>query len=389
MSFIKRFFRPPKESFFLFGPRGTGKSTWLKRHYPDALWVDLLDLQQFRSYSAFPERLLDTLRLYPDKKTVIIDEVQKVPSLLSIVHSLIEAKQGYQFVLTGSSARKLKRAGVDLLAGRALLKHMHPFMGAELGASFSLADSLQYGLLPLVYEAPDREAVLKTYAALYLKEEVQNEGIVRNIEAFSRFLEIISFSHGQLINTTNIARECEISRKTVENYLSILDDLLLSFTLSVFTKRAQRSLTSHPKFYLFDAGVFRSLRTVGPLDAPQELDGAALEGIVAEHLRSWINLQPDTWQLAFWRTAQKHEVDFILYGPRGFWAIEVKNSTRVSPSDMKGLAAFKEDYPESQPFLLYRGDRLYYESGILCVPCEKFLRCLTPEIVPSALLSEK
>ena len=387
MAYIKRFFEPPVESFFLFGPRGTGKSTWLKHHYSEALWIDLLDLEQFRSYSAFPERLLDTLQLHPKKKTIIIDEVQKVPSLLSIVHAVIEEKRGYQFILTGSSARKLKRVGVDLLAGRALLKKMHPFMGAELGNEFSLSNSLQYGLIPLVVESKDPQAVLKTYAALYLKEEVQNEGIVRNVESFARFLEIISFSHGQLLNTTNISRECEISRKTVENYLTILEDLLLSLTLPVFTRRAQRALTSHPKFYLFDSGVFRSLRAIGPLDKPQELDGASLEGIVAEHLRSWIDHQHDTWQLSFWRTGQGAEVDFIVYGPRGFWAIEVKNSGRVSFGDTKGLVAFKKDYPESLPFLLYRGDRLFYENGILCVPCEEFLRKLTPKYLISDLLT--
>ena len=386
MAYIKRFFKPPKESFFLFGPRGTGKSTWLKHHYPEALWIDLLDLEQFRSYSAFPERLLDTLRLHTEKKTVIIDEVQKVPSLLSVVHAVIEEKREHQFILTGSSARKLKRVGVDLLAGRALLKKMHPFMGAELGGAFSLNESLQYGLIPLVVEATDTQAVLKTYAALYLKEEVQNEGIVRNVESFARFLEMISFSHGQLLNTTNIARECEISRKTVENYLSILEDLLLSFTLPVFTRRAQRALTSHPKFYLFDAGVFRSLRAIGPLDSPQQLEGASLEGLIAEHLRTWIDHQPDTWQLSFWRTSSGFEVDFIVYGPRGFWAIEVKSSERISFEDVKGLRAFKKDYPESQPFLLYRGDRLFYENGILCVPCEEFIRKLTSEALISDLL---
>lgn len=264
---------------------------------------------------------------------------------------------------------------------------MHPFMAGELGSSFSLVSSLQNGLVPLVVESTDPEAVLKTYAALYLKEEVQNEGIVRNIESFSRFLEIISFSHGQLLNITNIARECEISRKTVENYLTILDDLLLSFTLPVFTRRAQRKLTSHPKFYLFDAGVFRSLRLTGPLDLPQEIQGASLEGLVAEHLRSWIDHQNDTWQLSFWRTHLGAEVDFIVYGPRGFWAIEVKNSQRVSFSDTKGLIAFKRDYPESTPFLLYRGDQLLYENGILCVPCEQFLCNLKPETLISELLA--
>ena len=240
-SVIPRFFKAPKESFFMFGPRGTGKSTWLCTVMKNALWVDLLDPEEFRSYSARPERLRELVLGNRDKRIIVIDEIQKVPDLLSVVHMLIEKKQGWQFILTGSSSRKLKRTGVDLLAGRVLKLTLHPFMAAELGKKFNFGTSLKFGLLPLVVTALEPEKVLRTYSALYMREEVQMEGLVRNISGFSRFLEAVSFSHGAVLNISNVARECEIERKVVEGYINILEDLLLSFRLPVFTKRAKRA----------------------------------------------------------------------------------------------------------------------------------------------------
>lgn len=379
MYFIPRFFKAPKGSFFLFGPRGTGKSTWLKQHFSDAFWIDLLEPEQLRFYGAFPERLRETLELNPKAKVVVIDEVQKVPELLSLVHAVIEEKRGIQFVLTGSSARKLKRVGVDLLAGRAILKKMHPFFAAELGKEFDLEKALEFGLVPLIYQSERSEQELRTYAALYLKEEVQAEGLVRNVGDFARFMEVMSFSHGSVLNTSNISRECEVKRKTVDNYLQILEDLMLSFTLPVFNKRAQRALSSHSKFYFFDTGVFRSLRPMGPMDLKQEMQGPALEGLIAQHIRAWVDEQNGNWELAFWRTRSGLEVDFVIYGPNGFWAIEVKNGATVSPSDVRGLEAFREDYPESKQLLLYRGKKKAMQKGILCVPCEEFLLNVLPD----------
>jgi predicted AAA+ superfamily ATPase len=273
----------------------------------------------------------------------------------------------------------LKRTGANLLAGRALLKFMHPFLASELGNDFSLQKALEIGMLPLVWGSSNAKESLKTYAALYLKEEVQEEGLVRNLGDFARFLEIISFSHGCILNTTNIARECDIARKTVENYLGVLEDLLLSFTLPVFTKRAKRVLSSHPKFYFFDSGVFRSIRPQGPLDNTNELEGVALEGLVGQHLRAWISFQKDDHQLAFWRTKAGNEVDFIVYGPRVFLAIEVKHAKKIHPKDTNALEAFKEDYPECTPLLLYMGDKKLTQKNILCLPCEEFLKTLSPD----------
>lgn len=379
MKFIPRFFNPPQQSYFLFGPRGTGKSTWLKAEYPQALWIDLLNLDVLRFYLAAPERLRETADALSNDSVIVIDEVQKAPDILSEVHGLIEQKRGLKFVLTGSSARKLKRAGVDLLAGRALLKYMPPFFAGELGSHFSLKKALEVGMVPLVMLSDHPEETLKTYAGIYLKEEVYAESLVRKIEDFARFLEVISFSHANQINLSNIARECEISRKTIENYLQILQDLLLAFLIPVFSQRAQRALSHHPKLYIFDAGVFRSLRPQSLKDQGVELQGAALEGLVAQHIKAWMNSQIGNYQLSFWRTRSGLEVDFIALGPEGFWAIEVKNSPRVHAQDLRSLEEFKKDYPECTPLLLFRGEHRLIKKGILCIPCEEFLLQIHPD----------
>jgi predicted AAA+ superfamily ATPase len=375
---VRRFFRAPATHFFLFGPRGTGKSTWLREAYPEALWVDLLRPEVQRRLAARPERLRELVAGNPGKAVVVIDEVQKAPVLLDVVHDLIERRAVPLFVLTGSSARKLKREGVDLLAGRALVRSLHPFMAAELGDRFDLGSALTRGLVPLVWASPEPEEALKAYAGLYLREEVQMEGLVRRFEGFARFLEAVSFSHGAVLNVSEVARECQVSRKTVEGFLAILADLLLAFQVPVFTKRAQRNLTAHPKLFLFDAGVFGSLRPGGPLDRPEEIAGAALEGLVAQHLRAWIDYSGEDYSLSFWRTKAGSEVDFVVYGRQGFWALEVKHSATVRPADLRGLKAFRADYPEAGLRLLYRGDEALEVEGIRCLPCDAFLRALMP-----------
>jgi len=374
---ISRFFVPAKQSYFLFGPRGTGKSTWLHAHYSDGHFIDLLDPSELRLYQARPERLEDVVR-GSSAKTIIIDEIQKAPDLLSVVHRLIEQKQGWQFVLTGSSTRKLKRVGVDLLAGRATVRHMHPFMAAELGHAFSLEEALRVGLVPLVIESEDILDTLSAYVGIYLNEEVKAEGLVRSIGDFARFLEVVSFSHGSIINVSNIARECAVSRKLIEGYLSILDDLLLSYHLPVFTKRAKRQLISHDKFYYFDAGVYKNLRMTGFLDKISEVNGPGLEGLVLQHLRAWNDYQGAPNRLFYWRTKHGVEVDFILYGPVGLYAIEVKHSAMVHDKDLTGLKTFCTDYPEATPILLYCGRERLLKNNVHCIPVEDFLRELTP-----------
>lgn len=380
MGSIRRFFLPPEDkSYFLFGARGTGKTTWTKAAYPVAPLIDLLQPEIYRSYKAFPERLREFVLGQANQSHFIIDEIQKVPELLTVVHSLIEEKRGWNFVLTGSSARKLKREGVDLLGGRAQLKVMHPFIAAELQQKFNLEESLQKGLLPLVVFSKDPKADLMAYISLYMREEVQMEGLVRNLDQFARFLEAISFSQGSVLNYSSIGRDCYVSSKTVENYISILEDLLLSFRVPVFTKKAKRNLSSHAKFYYFDAGVYRSIRPKGPLDYPELIGGHVLETLIAQHLRAWLDYSKKQGKLYFWRTKSGLEVDFIVYGEIGFYALEVKNSHRIKPEDLRGLREFKKDYPESQCILLYRGNEKMQKDDIYCCPVEDFLLMLMPD----------
>lgn len=379
MELIDRFFKPPATSFFLFGPRGTGKSTLIGKVFKDSLLIDLLDPERVRYFSAMPERLREIADSYAKPGTLVIDEIQRVPELLPMVHSLMEQKKGWTFILTGSSARKLKRSGVDLLGGRAILCTIHPFMASELGSRFNFEDALRYGLLPIVVASENPAEVLRSYAALYLREEVQMEGLVRNIGNFSRFLEAISFSHASILNISNVARECAVERKVVEGYVEILDDILLGWRLPVFTKRAKRKLALHPKFFLFDAGVFRSLRPRGPLDRPEEMEGQALEGLVAQHLKAWIAYSDVKRELFFWRTRSGVEVDFVVYGKDGIWAIEVKNTQNIRTADLRGLRSFKEEFPESKHLLLYRGTDRLIKEDVLCLPCADFLADLHPD----------
>lgn len=380
MDIVNRVFIAPQRSYFLFGARGSGKSTMLEEMYDGtrSIWINLLQPDIERRYATRPERLNEIIQANPTKKIIVIDEVQRVPALLPVVHALIFERKDLLFVLTGSSARKIKRSGSDLLAGRASQRMLHSFMAVELGDDFSLENALQNGLLPLLYQEADPKDVLQTYISLYLKEEVKMEGLVRNVDNFSRFLEVISFSHGSLLNVSNIARECAVKRKTVENYVEILEDLLLSFRIPIFNRRAQRELSVHPKFYIFDVGVYKALRPRGPLDTTSEIDGSALEGLIAQHLRAWCDYSRDSHQLFFWRTRSGVEVDFIVYGEKGFWAIEVKNKERVDRNDVRSLKAFLQDYPMAKAVLVYRGRERISKDGVLCLPAEEFLLNLMP-----------
>jgi predicted AAA+ superfamily ATPase len=379
---VARFLKQPAGSFFLLGPRGTGKSWWTRKSFPGALIVDLLDAGTLRELAARPERLRDMVHAASGCSAVVVDEVQKLPDLLEVVHCLIEERCGKVFVLTGSSARKLRRAGVNLLGGRAGRLSLHPYMAAELGEAFSFERALSHGLLPVVVGAEDPDFQLRSYCGLYLKEEVQAEGLVRNIGAFARFMEVMSFSHGGVLNLANAARECAVKRSTLEGYLSILEDLLLGWRLPVFTRRAKRELASHPKFYFFDTGVFRANRPKGPLDEISEIVGPALEGLVAQHLRAWCDYSQGGHALYYWQTRSQVEVDFVIYGESGLYAIEVKNTQKVRSEDLSALKSFAEDYPESQRILLYRGRETLRRDGTQCMPCENFLRALRPNSIP-------
>lgn len=358
----------------MFGPRGTGKTSWLKTHFNEAIYIDLLNDDTFTELSARPTRLGSKI---PNdyKGWVIIDEVQKAPSILNEVHRLIEERH-YRFILTGSSARKLRQQGVNLLAGRALTYHMHPLTCRELREKFNLSRDLEYGHLPMAITSNTPKKYLSSYVATYLREEVLQEGLTRNIALFTRFLETASFSQGEVLNYTAMSREIGSNRHTVANFFEILEDLLIAYRLPVFSKRAKRDVVTSPKFYYFDVGVYRSIRPMGPLDSPAEIDGAALETLFLQEVRAYNDYFDLAYSVSYWRTRDQKEVDFVLYGNNGFMAFEIKRKVRLDSKDFKGLKAFSEEYPEAKLYLAYGGQESYFEGDIQVIPYQDLLKNL-------------
>ena len=360
-------------SIFLFGPRACGKSYWLAHNLKDVTYIDLLDTRVRMDLEADPSRLSTYLNKAV-KTWVIIDEIQKIPELLNIVHQLIE-KEGRRFILTGSSARKIRRSGANLLAGRALSYRMYPLTAFELGVNFKIEKSLLYGNLPSLYDKQDLDydKYLYTYVNTYLKEEVMFEGLTRNLGAFSRFLETASFSQGSTLNMSEVAREAAIKVNTVISYFDLLEDMLIAYRIPVFTKRAKRRLVSHPKFYFFDAGVYQHLRPKSILDSHSEIAGAALETLILQDLIAINDYKDLKYKIYYWRTVSGSEVDFILLGSKKLLAIEVKHSKRATEKDLKGLKAFKQDYPEADLLLVYLGQENLKINDVQVIPATDFL----------------
>lgn len=367
-----RFLELPTTSFFLFGPRGTGKSSWVKAALPGAFVIDLLEADTATRLLAGPERLEGMIPT-DHNGWVVIDEVQKVPALLDEVHRLIEKKR-WRFALTGSSARKLRRGGANLLAGRARTLHMFPLSAHELGVDFDLRHALQFGGLPTAWVEDDPGRFLASYVHTYMREEVFQEGVTRNLAGFTRFLEAASFGQGAPLNIAAVARDCSVERKVVEQWFTALEDLLLAVRLPVFRRRAKRDITVHPVFYFFDAGVYRALRPRGPLDSAEEIDGAALQTLVLNELRTANSYRQLGYELYTWRTHKGQEVDLVLYGERGLHAIELKRTSQIRGQDLDGLKLFAEDYPVAKRWLLYGGSKAFDREGIRIVPVAAGLR---------------
>lgn len=362
---------PGNQSFFLFGPRGTGKTAWLRQRFPHAPCFDLLDSATYTELLASPRRLEDRIPS-SHRGWVLIDEIQRVPELLNEVHRLIEGRR-LRFVMSGSSARKLRAGGVNLLAGRALTRYMHPLTAAELGRDLDLRRALRYGTLPFACTTDRPGEYLASYVSTYLREEVQQEGLTRNLGAFGRFLEAASFSQGSVLNMSAVARECGVHGKVAEAYFGVLEDLLIAIRVPVFSRRAKRRLVAHPKFYFFDAGVFQAIRPRGPLDAPEEISGIALETLLLQQLRALNDYGSLGYKLHYWRTTGGDEVDFVLYGERGLRAFEVKSSSRLREQDFRGLHRLLEDYPSARCHLIYLGTRRWHERGIEVLPLAQAL----------------
>lgn len=359
---------------FLFGPRNVGKTSWLEKYFPKAIKFDLLSDKTYTDLLGDSSHLASAIPNGFDG-WVVIDEIQKIPNLLDEVHRLIES-QKYRFILTGSSARKLRRGGVNLLAGRAFIKNMYPVTAVEQGDAFSLQKSLRTGHLPTALTSDESKEFLESYIATYLREEVMQEGLVRNIAIFKKFLEVASFSQGEMLNYTLIASECGSNRHTVENYFEILEDLLIAYRIPVFSKKAKRDLVKTSKFYLFDVGVFRTIRPKGPLDSESEIDRAALETLFLQDAIAINGYQKLGYEFFYWRTRTQIEVDFVLYGELGLLAFEVKRKTRLKSGDFRGLTAFMNDYPAAQTFMLYGGDEAYFHNGIMVVPLSMALKSM-------------
>ena len=369
---------PRAKSFFLFGPRGTGKTTWVKNAFPEAVYLDLLEAELYNDLLANPQRL-DNFIPRNSRDWIIIDEVQRIPELLNEVHRLIE-KNKYKFILTGSSARKLRRKGFNLLGGRALTYAMHPLTAGELGKDFDLERSLAFGQLPSAYNESDPKKYLESYVKTYLDEEIRQEGLTRNLAAFSRFLEAASFSQGSVLNISNVAGECGVERKVVEHYFDILEDLLIAYRIPVFTKKAKRRMAAHPKFYFFDVGIYRTLRPKGPLDMPEQIEGVSFETLFLQELMAVNDALDLGYSFYYWRTAHNTEVDFVLYGDRGIRAFEVKRTGRVMKPMTNALTSFCRDYPMAKAFFIYGGKRIMHEGAIDVIPIAEALKTL-PDIL--------
>lgn len=362
---LKRILNPPSQSFFLLGPRGTGKSTWLRALFPDAHLIDLLSEATYQSLLANPASLANQLRAVHPGKWVIIDEVQRLPALLNEVHRFIEQKR-LKFVLCGSSARKLKRSGVNLLAGRALNRSMHPFVPEELGESFDVDNALQFGLLPIVWDSVEKSETLTAYAQLYLKEEIQAEALVRNLSGFARFLPIAALYQGQALNVSNIAREAGIARTTVVGYLEILEETLLCFRLPAFEAKMRVRERKLPKWYWCDPGLVRAIKRSSGVLIPEET-GALFEGLVAQLLRAYIDYRRIFDVMYYWAPAGsvKTEVDFILLRNREFVAVEVKSGRVFSKRWCRGLRAITDLKGLQRRVIVYpHGPLLRTEDGI-------------------------
>ncbi len=374
---LKRVLAPPSQSFFLLGPRGTGKITWLRNLFPDAHVVDLLSEETYQNLLANPGLFSNQLRAIPDGNWVVIDEVQRLPALLNEVHRFIETKQ-LKFVLCGSSARKLKRAGVNLLAGRALNRAMHPFVPAEIGNLFDVESALQFGLLPIVWDSIEKKETLTAYTQLYLKEEIQAEALVRNLAGFSRFLPIAALYHGQTVNVSNIAREAAVARTTVNGYLDILEETLLCFRLSAYEAKMRVRERKHPKWYWCDPGLVRAMKHASGKITHEE-KGPLFEGLVAQLLRAYRDYENAFDEMYYWAptSSAQLEVDFLLQQGREFVAIEVKSGNTFLEQWCRGLRAISDLKGLQRRIIVYpRGPVLKTEDHIEVVPFEHFSQLL-------------
>jgi predicted AAA+ superfamily ATPase len=360
------------ESLFLWGARQTGKSTLLKKLFPDSLWFDLLHSDVFERLQKNPSQLREIALASNPSKPIVIDEIQKIPALLDEIHWLI-ANKNFRFILSGSSPRKIIRSGANLLGGRALRYELYPLVSNEI-PDFDLLKALNNGLLPRHYRAANPQKLISAYIGSYLRDEIIAEAKIRNISSFSRFLEVAAFSNAEIVNYTNIASECGVSSPTIKEYFQILEDTLIGRFLPSFQKRPKRRVILAPKFYYFDVGIANYLLKRGTIQIGSEAFGNAFEHFIYHEIYAHSSYSDLNYSIAYWRTASKIEIDFVL-GDHEV-AIEVKSTKMATTRHLKGLKSFAEEY-NVKKLILISNDSFPRQMGkILVLPWQIFLQKL-------------
>jgi uncharacterized protein len=360
------------ESLFLWGARQTGKSTLLKKMFPDALWFDLLLSDSFFRYKTNPNQFRQVILANKPESTVVVDEIQKLPELLDEIHWLM-VNHSARFILSGSSARKIIRSGFNLLGGRALRYELYPLIQAEI-PDFDLLKALNHGLLPRHYLSDSPGKLLEAYIGNYLRDEIAAEAKIRNLKAFTQFLEAAAFSNGEMVNYSNIASDCGVSHNTIREYFQILEDTLIGRFVPSFQKRPKRKVIGSPKFYYFDVGIAGKLLKRGRIEAGSEAFGNAFEHFIYQELHAHSSYSEKKYGIYYWRTTSQIEVDFIL-GDHEV-AIEVKGTNNVQGRHLKGLKSFAEEYTVKK-LILVSDDPLERKIGEISVlPWKIFLERL-------------
>jgi predicted AAA+ superfamily ATPase len=361
-----------KESFFFWGARQTGKSTLLKAHFPDALWVDLLMSEWYLRLTRRPETLRELVLAKPEKSTIVIDEIQRVPILLNEIHWLM-VNAPRQFIMSASSPRKILRSGENLLGGRALRYELYPLISREI-PDFDLLRGINHGMLPRHYIADQPRKLLGAYIGNYLRDEIVAEAKLRDATVFSRFLEAAAFSNGELVNYTNIAAECGVSAPTIREYFQILEDTMIGRWVPVFQKKPKRRVIQAPKFYYFDVGIANHLLKRNQILPGSEAFGTAFEHFIFQEIYAHSHYSGLDYPISYWRTASQIEVDFILGNHE--LAIEVKGSDNITTRHLKGLKAFCEEYTVKQAIVVCTEPEPRLLGDILILPWKMFLERL-------------
>ena len=365
-------------SAFLLGPRGTGKSTWIKENYKgNTVVYDLLNTTELIRLSREPALLYQETAHLPSGSWVIVDEIQKVPALLNEVHRIIEEKK-IKFILSGSSARKLRESGVNLLAGRALTYNLFPLVSKEVSFELDLDKQISFGMLPSSFLATNPKKYLQAYTETYLKEEVREEALTRNFGSFARFLEIAARQNGQLTNTTAIARDAGVARQTVQGYFDILVDTLIGYWLEPWKLKRTTKQVRHPKFFFFDSGVVRALSGRLPYPATSEELGPLFECFILNEIRAYLHYSELDYPLHFWRSQSGVEVDILLETSKGYIAIELKNGIRWEKKFNRGMHRLSEELGKNKVtcFGVFMGERQLMINNVIVYPALDFLRRL-------------